>query len=322
VTSPAAIDTAQLQRALGEFGGSLSKLNGGSWPVYRIDLDDGTPLILKTYDPAYTGGPTREAYATKLLEGLDFPVTRYLVIDESRTRLPCSYVIATYLPGVSAASLAAHPQISEIYREMGSLLRRLHAVRLPSYGKFSGNGFVDPLVSNVENVRRMVTLAFAHFREAGADEGVASRLEELVEMRMDIALHGSGAVFAHNDLHLHNVLVTGGTEADLRLSGLIDFGNACSSDAVSDLARSLVTSDYQVPGSSAFIRAGYGQLHHPEPEAALEFYGVLHRLSLWWWLRQIDTVSSSMQHPLIHQIIWSAEQTNQLEISTYQPEMD
>jgi aminoglycoside phosphotransferase (APT) family kinase protein len=228
---------------------TIVEMKGGSAASYRLDLPDRSAVVLKTYRDEQLKSAAREAWAAGLLDGMDIPATRYLLSDESRTRLPFAFAITTYLPGVTAASLEAHPDMAAVHQQMGALLGRLHAVRLPGYGNFGADGLVDPVGSNVAFVRRLAAHAFERFRHYGADPALAERLEQLVAARLEaIAGQSPGAVFAHADLHPGNILVTehGGR---LRLSGLIDFGNAHAADPVFDLAKCLLINQHDAPGS-------------------------------------------------------------------------
>ena len=292
----------------GQQGGSVTELAGGSRPVFRLDLTNGTSLIVKTYDQPEVGKPAREAYATALLDGLGLPVTRYLMVDESRANAPFAFAIVTYLAGETAASLAGDPEISAVYRQMGALLRKLHTVRLPAYGVFDGSGIVDPLAANVDFVRRQAAKAFAQFRRYGADEPLVQQLEQIFATHLDLAGHSTGAVFAHDDLHHRNVLVTRDRCGHLEISGLIDFGNAHAADAVSDLAKTLFMAEHDAPEAIAHIRAGYGPIDHPDPEGALWFYMLLHRVVMWWWLRQVGVIADGEHSALLENLREMAEQ--------------
>jgi Ser/Thr protein kinase RdoA (MazF antagonist) len=99
-------------------------------------------------------------------------------------------------------------------------------------------------------------------------------------------------VFAHSDLQPHNILAVerGG---ELILSGVIDYGNMRAESAVMDLAKAIFCSEHDVPGSGAAILEGYGPIDHPEPARALAFYTLLHRITMWSWLRQTDILPSA-----------------------------
>ena len=75
-------------------------------------------------------------------------------------------------------------------------------------------------------------------------------------------------------------------------SGLIDFGNARAADAVFDLAKTLFMGNHDAPGSVPLIREGYGPIDHPDPEAALWLYTLVHRVTMWSWLRHVGAITA------------------------------
>ncbi|UXN74727.1 phosphotransferase [Devosia sp. A8/3-2] len=157
----------------------------------------------------------------------DLPIARYLLVDDSRRKLPFGFAVTSYLPGVTAGLLKNHPDIASLYHQTGALLRSLHEIAMPAYGAFDAQGIVDPLASNADFVRRMIEHSFERFAVMGGDPAVARRLREIVEARFVVIVpHSKGAVFAHDDLHPNNVLAVEDARGKLVLSGLIDFGNA------------------------------------------------------------------------------------------------
>ncbi len=283
------ITIAQLQPILREAGAAaaaaLTKLDGGTQDVFAVDCADGTRLVLKTFADGRPWTPRKDAYAAGLLGVLNLPVTRWLLIDESRTRLPVRFALSTWLPGVTVDSLKDDPDAADLHRQMGALIRTLHAVRMPGYGRIDAAGVVTPAASNAEFLRTMFAESFDKFRHYGGDGALADRLAGIVAARFDAAVHSKGPVFAHDDVHPGNVLAQRGADGRLRLSGLIDFGNARAADAVYDLAKCLFISEHMAPGCGAAMREGYGPIDHPDPDGALWFYTLLHRMMMWWWLR-------------------------------------
>jgi len=268
-------------------------MTGGTSPTWRLDLADGEQLVFKAYAGAARWRDGKEAFAAAQLEALPIPVTRYLLIDDSGARLPYAFAIANYLPGATLKSLAGHPDTASAFRQVGALLRQLHGVRMPAYGAFGANGIVEPLATNVASVRQRIESAFPQFERQGADPALASRLRRIVDARFDsIVPHSPGAVFAHDDLHPNNVLFVERADRRLELSGLIDFGNARAADAVSDLAKCLFCSAHDMPGCMPAILSGYGPIEHPDPEGALWFYTLLHRVTMWSWLRHVGILAS------------------------------
>lgn len=264
---------------------SSTPLPGGSNGVFRIDLRGGATVVLKVFRTQETV-PARDAHAAALLAPLGIPVTRYLLIDESRNRLPFRFALTNYLPGLAAINCTAHPSYREIFREIGGLARRLHTIELPAFGTFP-----EPRHSqNTDYVREIADQAFARFLHYGADLALTEKLQRIFERDFDSVVPATTqAVFAHDDLHPGNILVVA-TPARLSISGLVDFGNARASSAVMDLAKTMFICEHMAPGSSSTILAGYGPICHPAPQAALAFYTMLHRVVMWWWLRHIGAI--------------------------------
>ncbi|MDR3475320.1 MAG: aminoglycoside phosphotransferase family protein [Devosia sp.] len=297
------VDLIQLRPVLAALGLAaplvLTELRGGSNRVFRVDLDDGGAVTLKTYDDLRGKLPVGEAYAASLLVDLDLPVTRYLAIDESRSRLPFRFALTNHLHGDAVQSHTGVADVADAYREMGRALRRLHTVRLPAYARF-GDGTIDsPAASNSVAVRRRITRAFAEFRRYGADAQLVAALEAQIERLFAAVTWGAGPVFVHDDLHPNNVLVKRDDRGQFRLSGVLDFGNAFAGDAVSDLAKTLFCCEHDAPGSTPAILEGYGPIDHPHPELALWFYTLLHRVTMWWWLRHVGVIADGERHDLI-----------------------
>lgn len=265
-------------------------LVGGSADVFKLDLDTDVSLVLKVYQDDGSKIIGGDSYAIAQAQAIGLPVTRYLLVDHSKARLSFRYVVTSYLPGLTAGSLRDHSDIASLYRQMGSLLRSMHTIRMPAYGRFYADGIVDPVSTNTVFVRNRLDGAMTRFRDHGADPELASRLRDIAESDFDAVVPRSrGAVLAHDDLHPNNVLATE-TNGLLQLSGLIDFGNAHAADAVSDLAKCLFCSEHDAPGSTPYILEGYGPIDHAEPPRALAFYTLLHRLTMWSWLRQIGVL--------------------------------
>jgi Ser/Thr protein kinase RdoA (MazF antagonist) len=283
---------------------AITDVKDGSGRVFRLDLADGSAVVLKQYDRHHTQhhAVSGERYAERLLEELDVPITRYLLQDESLTRLPYPFAITNYLPGVTVKSLRDEPDIADLYRQMGALLRKLHSVPAPGYGTFVDEGMVDAKQTNAEQMRGGFAYHFAQFRKHGGDEALARQLEAIVADRFDAMTWSRGPVFAHDDLNPNNVLAERDAHGRLQLTGLIDFGNARAADAVYDLAKNIFHIEHELPGSTPFVLEGYGPIDHPDPEGALWFYTLHHRLLMWWWLRHVGVIPDGEEHDLIRDL--------------------
>lgn len=270
---------------------AISAMSGGNAPIFRIDLSSGAALVLKAYPEGVHSAPRKDAFAAAQLQNTALPVARHLLVDESRTRLPFGFTVSNYLPGVTAGTLRDHVDITSLYHQTGALLRVLHEIKMPAYGRFDAQGIVDPVASNAEFVRRRIAHGFERFLALGGDPALAARLRKIAEELLpDIVPHSRGAVFAHDDLHPNNVLAVEDAAGRLVLSGLIDFGNAQAADAVADLAKCLFCSEHDAPGSTPHILAGYGRIDHPDPQGAIWYYTLLHRVTMWFWLRHIGAI--------------------------------
>ena len=270
--------------------GAIVEMAGGTSPVYRIDLASGDVVVLKLYAADYVV-PGKDAFAARQLQHLDVPVTRFLLVDDTNRRLPFRYAVTNYLPGITAAALRDHPDIASIHRQTGALLRQLHTIKMPAYGAFDATGIVAPAATNAAFMTGLIEHAFAEMATEGADAALLARLRTIIDDGFDAVVpHSSGAVFAHDDLHPNNVLAVEGPDGRLTLSGLIDFGNARAADPVLDLAKCLFCSEHDAPGSTRHILAGYGPIDHPQPDAALAYYTLFHRMVMWWWLRRIGVI--------------------------------
>jgi Ser/Thr protein kinase RdoA (MazF antagonist) len=267
---------------------AINPLHGGSSPVFKLDLADGAALVLKVFLDGAT--PDNETFAARHLRNAGIPVTRRLLLDQSRTHFPFSLTVSNYLPGATVGTFAAHPDIATAYRQMGAMLRSLHAVGMPAYGRFNDTGIADPLASNDDFVADLLNHAFERFAHYGADPALVRRLRRVADAAFPgVVPYSSGPVFAHDDFHPNNVLAVE-VDGKLILSGLIDFGNAHAADPVCDLAKCLFCSEHEAPGSTSQLLEGYGPVDHPRPQAALDFYTLLHRVIMWWWLRHIGVL--------------------------------
>lgn len=272
----------------------VGELVGGSSPVFKIVLSTGDSIVLKVYSDDSHTAPSKDAFAASRLSDTDIPVTRYFLVDETKTKLPFRFAITNYLPGVAADTLGDHQDIASLYRQTGQLLRSLHAIEMPAYGALNATGIVNPVPSNTVFVRMIIDQIFKSLPALGADVSLTSDLRSIVEQQFErITLHSNGPVFAHDDLHPNNILALEDANKNLALSGLIDFGNARAADAVFDLAKCLFCSEHDAPGSTSHILAGYGKIDHPDPEGAIWYYTLLHRMSMWCWLRNVGVIPTA-----------------------------
>jgi aminoglycoside phosphotransferase (APT) family kinase protein len=277
---------------LGEITGIIP-LQGGNSPVYRLETGEGTPLVLKLYPDSAHLSPAKDAYAASLLNGLDLPTTRYVLVDETKQRLPVRFAVTNHLPGEPLSSFNEHPGLINALCQMGAALRKLHSVPMPGYGFFDASRALVPRSSNSELVSAMVPEVIDEFMAMGGGADLVQKLRSILDWQFDaIVLSSTGPVFAHNDLQPNNVLFVETQDGALQLSGVIDYGSFCAADPLSDLAKCLFCTEHDMPGSSPYFLAGYGPLNHPDPAGALSFYTIMHRLIMWNWLRTNNIIAA------------------------------
>lgn len=237
---------------------SLTCLEGGTGEVYRVHLDDGSSVVLKNLE-AKKALPELDAFAADRLASIDIPVSKYLLVDDSRSSLPFPFALTNFLAGRPAITFAARAGYRSIFVQIGGLARKLHAIDLPGFGTLPKPGHSD----NVTYIRMLGDHAFKQFLHYGADPHLVGKLRDIFERDFDAIVPATTkAVFAHDDLHPGNVLAVE-TNAGLSISGLIDFGNARAQAAVMDLAKTIFICEHMAPGSGPAILQGYGSIDHP-----------------------------------------------------------
>jgi aminoglycoside phosphotransferase (APT) family kinase protein len=184
-------------------------------------------------------------------------------------------------------SLAGEPDIEAVYRRMGALLRRLHAIPMTGYGYILGDGIFEPRPSNADYMIDAFERVFRRFRRQNGGDALAGRLEAGARARYPLLDHSAGPVLCHDDFQPGNVLAARDAAGELVLSGLIDFANALAGDPLADLAKALFCSTHENPRSAALLLEGYGPIDHPDPEEALWLYTLYHRLTMWTFLTRL-----------------------------------
>jgi aminoglycoside phosphotransferase (APT) family kinase protein len=233
--------------------------------------------------------PDLDAFAGGQLTTLDVPVSRFLLVDDSRNHLPFAFAVTSYLEGHPATHFASHRHYGEIFLQIGALARQLHAITMPGFGTLPSPEHAD----NAAYIDALAGNAFERFLHYGAEPSLVEQLRRIFARDFDAVVPVTQrAVFAHDDLHPGYVLATETGDA-LAISGLIDFGNARAHSAVMDLAKTIFICEHMAPGCGPKIREGYGPIDHPTPQAALAFYTMLHRVIMWWWLRRIGVIASA-----------------------------
>jgi Phosphotransferase enzyme family len=171
----------------------FARLRGGISDVYRVDLaGDEKPLVLKIYgdEPAWI--VAKEALVAGWIgERAGIPIPHWLRVDERRTCIPFRFTLTTWLPGVTVRSLIGVPGIDAAYRQMGELLRRLHAIPMTAYGYIVADGIRRPQPTNDEYMRSAFNQAFRQFREQAGEETLTRGRKSAVALRPSAVQRGT-----------------------------------------------------------------------------------------------------------------------------------
>lgn len=272
----------------------LIKLQGGSTDVYRIEFADGTaPLVLKAYEEKSDWLMRKEAMVAGWTGDLiGVPVPRWLLLDDTRQLVPRPYAVMTLLPGTVVRSFIGTTDAQDIYRQMGTALRRMHEIPMTAYGYIGSESITRPKHSNPEYMNSAIEASLRRFRDAGGGADLARDLKNKIDDRSDVFASNVRPVLCHCDFHQGNVLATHDERSQLKLTGLIDFANASAADPLLDLASALFFCTHEDPRSREALLVGYGKIEHPSPNEALWLYTLHHRLVMWTHLKglSIDAV--------------------------------
>jgi aminoglycoside phosphotransferase (APT) family kinase protein len=222
----------------------------GLGPVHRVERLAGGQInaayrvngawVLRVRPAGRDGAAFRKERA--LLERLrgQAPVPEVVALDESGAALSAAYMICRWAPGEPLARvwLAAEPRRREwLLRQLGELLRALHAVRFPACGELTGGelcpaaGWRDYLEARL---RRRLGIVRAL---PGAPLGLLDAVEAFAR-RAAPALESGAACLVHRDLHFGNLLVEGD-----RITALLDFEAALAAPP-----------DYELDQLARFLR--------------------------------------------------------------------
>jgi len=247
--------------------GCLSTAIDRSWPrngsnVWELVDSDGRRVFLKQHQTARFH--EREVTAYRLWVSRLGPGRSPVLLAADASLLA---IVVTALPGRIARDLRVTAATeSEIHRQAGTLLRRLHEAAPPS-------------ATNAGSVR-VAARAEGHIqRAAGLLEPGQARLIREHAARLVEITRLLPAVPTHGDAQTKNFL----WDAASHRLGLIDFERAELGPAVRDLVRlEYGPWDYKPHLRTAFL-AGYGRSLTDAEEAALRSYAALDAVSALQW---------------------------------------
>lgn len=259
---------------------SVIELGYGAYnSTYRVDLGDGRPVILRVAPE-----PSRQSLAERSLMRNEHASVPYLApiaalmpstlaADFTHQIIGRDYLFQTLLVGIPAPDgLAAYPrpEWAPFFRQLGTITRRIHAVRGKSFGWVAGPRFArwrDAYTGSLADLAAALDdagLDASDIREAAAAASLQPEIfDEITEPRL---LHG--------DLWTANIMISPGA-AEPAITGICDCDRASWGDPAADWS---IYRAGQRPGTErdAFWDT-YGAL--PATASAAQrarFYQVLH----------------------------------------------
>jgi aminoglycoside phosphotransferase (APT) family kinase protein len=197
-----------------------------------------------------------EQTAYDYLHQAGIPCPEVIVVDDSKMLVPYDYMIMTKSEGKpidESWSQLTHDQQREVANEAGQLLARMHAIRLPQFGRLYGT-------------ERVFDNWYAYIRDVFQDLGQESLADHLISQalydRMQAILVARRRIFesireprlVHWDYHFGNLLQQNG-----KITAVLDLEWALGGDPDHDFNRRTEWED-QCPGSLAWVYDGYTSL--------------------------------------------------------------
>lgn len=287
---------------------AVSRFDEGSITgAYRIDFADpaASPVVLKFYEPADLWFAAKEARALRFLtaQGVDIS-PRVLAFEKSARALggrPC--LVSSLRPGRTLTTLdpeLTRAQRHNVYRQLGAVLRRLHAVPADGYGYVSGK-ILDARPDNTAHMARTFERDLGAFRENTADPALADKVAAHVAAHASAFGECTRPAYCHGDVHEPNLLAQLAEDGSCTLTGLLDPGNMHAGDPLVDLVRLDAFSMEGDATKIAGLLSGYGAAAAPGeqpgrwPEAwrpRISLYRIALALELHTWF----TSSGETQH--------------------------
>jgi len=202
----------------------------------------------------------REFIACSKLKGI-IPVPNILFKNKK-------YIIETYIPGKNFSEVKLTlKERKKIYKELGTILRKIHSVHMKGYGfvKSNGKGMYPTLKKQVFHNRRKYLLRLKKIISEKEYKNVLKFLKE-----NDHYANSKESVMLHYDYENWNIKIY-----KKRISGIIDFGDLFAGPKSYDLTRPFIS--HYFDGMFKYFLEGYGKIDLFE----IKYYVVI---SLLWMI--------------------------------------
>ena len=244
--------------------GAVSRFAEGSVTgAYRIEFAAGSaPVVLKIYECQSPWSAAKEARALRFLTGHGFDISpSVLAFSKAADALggrPC--LVCSFRPGRLLTELDAEltrAQRREVYRQLGEVLKRLHAIPAGGYGDVNGR-IRDPLPDNSAHMARMLNRYLREFRANGGDPALARQLAAHLAGQAAAFADCPRPAYCHGDLHEDNLLAEVAEDGTCSLTGLLDPDNMHAGDPLMDFVRLDAFSMHGDATKLAGLLSGYG----------------------------------------------------------------
>lgn len=232
--------------------------------AYRIEFAacGPAPVVLKIYADQSPWRAAKEARALRFLTGHGFRISpRVLAFSRSAGALggrPC--LVCSLRPGRMLTELDAEltrAQRYQVYRQLGEVLKRLHAIPARGYGDVNGQ-IRNPLPDNSAYLARLLQRDLRGFRRGGGDPVLAGRLAAHVTRHASEFAECSRPAYCHGDVHEENLLAEVADDGTCSLTGLLDPDNMHAGDPLMDFVRLDAFSVHGDATKMAGLLSGYG----------------------------------------------------------------
>lgn len=268
-----AMDEAALGELLGRPVASAARYeSAGISEVFLVTFGDGERVVVKRAPENWHWSIDKEAFVYGLVAGaVDVPVPEVLASPAP------GMLVLSHVEGDGTAVVAT----ADLYRQIGSMLARLHAVQVDAFGYIGTQGIVEPHDTNGGYMRHQFAKKLEEHTELGGDESLGIRIATHVAERAGLFDSCVAPSLCHNDCHEGNLIVRDG-----RIVALVDFQNAVGGDPLLDLAKSVCYTQRDRETVVAALAEGYGPLPNAWRET-LDLYVLYHQLELWDWFATI-----------------------------------
>lgn len=219
----------------------IRMLSGSSNEVMHLNMNDGRSLMLKRAPYDWAGPRFQNARRASALirKKSSLVAPKHVQLSENIGEMPMMAYWFISLPTLENLwpRLSSDQQINALH-SMGSMLEKMHRVKVSGYGQLNGDDCYDSVSAYMEDDlrNRLRSAVWTTWPEA------LPLIDRLGHMARYLPEAEEKATLIHNDLHLDNILCRV-EDGNVECVGLLDFEAAQGGRPESDLASSMVLHD-------------------------------------------------------------------------------